>query len=163
MIVVADTSPIHYLIQLGEADLLPILYGQVLLPDAVIRELQHPKASATVKRWLADLPAWISVQPPIPDPDPYLAFLDPGEREAIQIAEEHRPSLLLLDEKRGGREAARRNLPFTGTLGVLAAADKIGRVDGIQAYARLISETSFRSSASLEKRFLEELRRTHLS
>jgi hypothetical protein len=46
---------------------------------------------------------------------------------------------------------------------VLAAADKIGRVDGIQAYARLISETSFRSSDSLEKRFLEELRGSDLS
>jgi hypothetical protein len=41
---------------------------------------------------------------------------------------------------------------FTGTLGVLAAADKIGKIDGARAYARLVAETSFPSSASLEKR-----------
>jgi predicted nucleic acid-binding protein len=52
---------------------------------------------------------------------------------------------------------------FTGTLGILAAADKIGSVGGVRAYARLLSETSFRFSASLEKRFLEELRGLHLS
>jgi predicted nucleic acid-binding protein len=57
-------------------------------------------------------------------------------------------------------EAGRRGLPFTGTLGVLAAADKIGKVDGLKTYSRLISETSFRSSSSLEKRFLEDLRRS---
>src|SRR5271170_8037457 len=106
MIVVADTSPIHYLVQLGEADLLPALYGRVLLPSAVVKELHHPKAAASVTFWLASLPAWISVQPPVPDPDPELAFLDPGEREAIQIAEEHPSSLLLIDERRGRREAA---------------------------------------------------------
>ncbi len=163
MIVVADTSPIHYLVQLDEVDLLPALYGRVFLPSAVVKELQHPKAAAKVAPWLASLPAWISIEPPIPNPDPELAFLDPGEREAIQIAEEHRPSLLLIDEKRGRHEAARRGLPFTGTLGVLAAADKIGRVDGAKTYSRLTSETSFRSSSSLERRFLEELRRAHLT
>jgi predicted nucleic acid-binding protein len=155
MIVVADTSPIHYLVQLGGADLLPALYGRVLLPSAVAEELRHPKAAAEIAPWLASLPVWISVEPPIPNPDPELAFLDPGEREAIQIAEEHRPSLLLIDEKRGRREAVRRGLPFTGTLGVLAAADKIGKVDGVKMYSRLISETPFRTSASLE---MEELR-----
>ncbi len=163
MIVVADTSPIHYLVQLGEAELLPALHGTVLLPSAVIEELRHPKAAAEIAPWLASLSVWTSVEPPIPNPDPKLAFLDPGEREAIQIAEEHRPSLLLIDEKRGRREAARRGLPFTGTLGVLAAADKIGKIDGVKMYSRLISETSFRSSTVLERRFMEELLRTHLS
>jgi hypothetical protein len=163
MIVGDNTSPIHYLVQLGEAELLPALYGKVLLPSAVVEELRHPKAAAELTPWLASLPVWISVEPPIPNPDLGLAFLDPGEREAIQIAEKHRPSLLLIDEKRGRREAVRRGLPFTGTLGVLAAADKIGKVDSVKMYSRLISETSFRSSAALEKRYMEELLRMHLS
>jgi len=56
MIVVADTSPIHYLVQLGEADLLPELYGRVLVPSAVVEELRHPKAAAE-NRALAGAPA----------------------------------------------------------------------------------------------------------
>ena len=39
--VVSDTSPINYLIRIGEIDLLPKLFGEVLIPPAVLQELQH--------------------------------------------------------------------------------------------------------------------------
>ena len=39
MIVVADTSPICYLLLIGGISLLPQLYGQVLIPQAVRQEL----------------------------------------------------------------------------------------------------------------------------
>jgi predicted nucleic acid-binding protein len=35
MIVVADSSPLHYLILLERAEVLRSLYGNVLIPDAV--------------------------------------------------------------------------------------------------------------------------------
>ena len=38
MIAVSDTSPICYLILIGEIDILPKLYAQVLVPPAVIAE-----------------------------------------------------------------------------------------------------------------------------
>jgi hypothetical protein len=37
-IAVSDTSPICYLILIGEIDLLPKLFSQVLMPQAVIAE-----------------------------------------------------------------------------------------------------------------------------
>ena len=43
MIVVADTSPLHYLILIGETELLPILFGEIAIAEAVARELLHPK------------------------------------------------------------------------------------------------------------------------
>ena len=54
--------------------------------------------------------------------DPALDFLDPGEREAIALTEELQADQLLLDDADARREAARRNLPFIGTLGVLREA-----------------------------------------
>jgi len=39
MLVVADSSPLHYLILLDQAELLPRLFGNVLIPDAVAAEL----------------------------------------------------------------------------------------------------------------------------
>jgi predicted nucleic acid-binding protein len=45
MIVVADTSPLNYLVLIDEIDLLPAIFGKVLLPQAVFLELQHPKTA----------------------------------------------------------------------------------------------------------------------
>jgi predicted nucleic acid-binding protein len=39
MIVIADTSPLNYLVLIGEAEVLRRLYGQVVIPEAVLREL----------------------------------------------------------------------------------------------------------------------------
>lgn len=40
MIVVADSSPLHYLILLEQAKILPRLYANVLIPNAVAAELR---------------------------------------------------------------------------------------------------------------------------
>jgi len=50
MIVVADSSPLHYLILLEQTDLLRRLYEEVLIPNAVAAELRavgSPPRSAT--------------------------------------------------------------------------------------------------------------------
>ena len=39
ILVVADTSPLNYLVQIGCAHLLPELYDRVMVPDAVFEEL----------------------------------------------------------------------------------------------------------------------------
>ena len=56
MIAVADTSPICYLVLIGEIDLLPKLFSQVLAPPAVIAELLHEDAPDAVRGWAANLP-----------------------------------------------------------------------------------------------------------
>ena len=40
MLVVADTSPINYLVLIEQTAVLPALYTRVLLPPAVVRELR---------------------------------------------------------------------------------------------------------------------------
>jgi predicted nucleic acid-binding protein len=44
--VVADTSPLNYLILIGEIELLPKLYESVAIPAEVLMELQSPGAPA---------------------------------------------------------------------------------------------------------------------
>ena len=39
MLVIADTTPLRYLVVLGQIDLLPTLFGQVIIPLAVVGEL----------------------------------------------------------------------------------------------------------------------------
>lgn len=104
MIAVSDTSPINYLILIGDAHLLEKLYGRVMIPQAVLTELQAEGAPAPVQEWTANPPGWVEVRE-VPDPDPTLA-LDPGEREAITLAQRVKADVILLDEH-GGREAAK--------------------------------------------------------
>ncbi len=86
MIVVADTSPLNYLIQIGCESLLPALYKRVVVPSAVLSELSHASAPQAIRKWLLDVPNWIEIRDITSQPDAALAFLDPGEREAIQLA-----------------------------------------------------------------------------
>jgi len=62
-LVVADTSPLFYLLSIDQIGVLPQLFGTVLIPDAVDRELRHPSAPALVRDWAAHLPSWIQVAP----------------------------------------------------------------------------------------------------
>ena len=39
MVVVADSSPLRYLVGLGKQDLLPELLGEIWIPSAVLEEL----------------------------------------------------------------------------------------------------------------------------
>ena len=57
-LVVADTSPIFYLLSIGQIDLLPLIFARILVPDAVYRELSHPAAPEILRRWTAELPDW---------------------------------------------------------------------------------------------------------
>jgi predicted nucleic acid-binding protein len=158
MIVVADTSPLNYLIQIECEAILSVLYKDVLVPKLVLAELCHPEAPAAIHKWLLDIPRWIEVRQTISLPDSNLAFLGPGEREAIQLAQEQHADLLLIDERKGRAEARRRGLATTGTLGVLLAAGERGLVDPAASYQRLSSETTFRVTPELQEVFLQRVR-----
>jgi predicted nucleic acid-binding protein len=154
MIVVADASPLNYLIQIECEDALEKLYGRVLVPATVIEELRHPAAPVAVATWLKSVPNWIEVRRIAAKIDPALEVLDIGEREAIQLAEEQRADVLLIDERMGREEAKRRGIATTGTLGVLLAAGRRGLVDVKATYQRLIEDTTFRASPEVREAFL---------
>jgi predicted nucleic acid-binding protein len=78
MIVVADTSPINYLILINEVDILPKLYGRVVVPQAVREELVRASAPQLVRSWVDHLPTWLEVRNPLAVPDSSLAKLDAG-------------------------------------------------------------------------------------
>jgi predicted nucleic acid-binding protein len=85
-LVVADTSPIFYLLSIDHIDLLPQLFGKVFVPDAVHKELCHPAAPAVVRDWVARLPVWVEVTPVETLDDAAFRPLGAGERAAITLA-----------------------------------------------------------------------------
>jgi predicted nucleic acid-binding protein len=154
MIVVADATPLHYLLLIGEADVLPVLYGPVFIPPAVLHELTQKKTPEAVRRWIIAPLDWIQVRAPLAPPSPLPLILGAGEREAIALAEELKSDVLLVDDWAARREAERRNLAIQGTLGLLGLASERGLTDLPRAIARLRT-TNFRASEELIQRMME--------
>lgn len=154
MIVVADASPLRYLILIEHTYILPALYGRVLVPPAVITELSRERTPVIVQQWIANGPDWLQVQGPTRGLVLERGALGPGEMEAIALAEELSADALLMDERDGRREAERRGLAVLGTLRVLADAAEHGLADLPATLGRL-RRTNFRASEHLLQRLLE--------
>ena len=105
MLVVADASPVNYLVWIDEIELLPYLFDRIILPDVVLRELQDPDAPAKVRNWVARSPEWLEVRTPDNIVIPELAVLDDGERSALQLAIQLNADAVLIDEIYGRRVA----------------------------------------------------------
>jgi predicted nucleic acid-binding protein len=155
MIVVADTSPINYLILIGEIEILAKMYGTVVIPRAVREELLRPSAPEMVRNWIVRPPAWLEVRTPVNAADESLTALDPGERDAIILAGELNAVQLIVDDRQGRREAEKRGIPVIGTLGVLREAATLGLLDLPNAVKRL-EATSFHIAPQILARLLKD-------
>ena len=153
MIVVADASPINYLVQISEIDLLPRLYQTILIPQGVHVELLRDKAPPAVKQWAENLPSWCRVAHSGAIADKSLEGLHPGEREAIQLAINSGIDTILMDDLAGRIAADQLKLIVTGTASVLEEASARGWINFREAFARLLS-TNFRLSDRVRDEFL---------
>src|SRR4051794_23724706 len=128
MLVISDTTAITNLTAIKHLELLHLLYGEIVIPEAVKRELTEPGMSNPGARevWTE---SWILVRP-ITNRQMVAEFLtdnsalDIGEAEAIVLAIELDADLLLIDDRIGRRVAERQGLAITGVLGALLDAKK---------------------------------------
>jgi predicted nucleic acid-binding protein len=158
VIVVADTSPVHYLILIEQVSILPTLYPRVMIPPAVLTELQHASAPNLVRRWAQDPPDWLEICRPQLLLPVASKGLDAGEMEAIALAGQMSNCELAIDERRGRRAAMEQGLQVIGTLGLLRAASRDGMLDLGASLLRLAA-TNFRVADEIVARLLEEERR----
>jgi predicted nucleic acid-binding protein len=156
-VVVADATPLHYLILIDAIDSIFHLFEKIYVPAEVRDELTHAAAPAAVKAWMHKPPDWMEIASMTRDfpTDPVLAGLDAGESAAITLAEALHADLLLIDERTGAAIAQNRGLLVTGTLGVLDLASRAGLLDLRKAFERL-RKTNFRYPPSLMATLLDE-------
>src|SRR5215510_5646017 len=126
MLVIADTSPLHYLVLIEHTAVLPSLFGRVVVPPVVAAELQRPRTPAPVRAWMASPPAWLEMRPPRQPLVTTTLRLGAGEREALSLAQELHADLVLLDDLEAREEAAQYALAVMGTLRVLELASEHG-------------------------------------
>jgi predicted nucleic acid-binding protein len=145
-LVVADTSPIHYLVLCGIIDVLPHLFERVVIPVAVKNELQADETPDSVKRLISDAPSWLTVE--ASEPIHSIHSLDRGELEAIALAQKLHASFLLIDERVGRTAAEELNIPIIGTIGIIRIASDSGYIDLTATISKLRS-TNMRLSPEL--------------
>jgi len=155
MIIVSNTSPINYLILIEQINLLAELFQQIIIPQAVYTELSDRFAPPPVQAWIANPPSWLKIQSVSQTADAIANLLDPGETEAIVLAQELNADLLILDDMKARRIAKDRGLAITGILGILDQAATIKLIDLPVAIQRL-KNTSFWASDSLLQKLLDK-------
>lgn len=149
MIVISDTSAVTSLLQIGRLEILPALYREVIIPAEVAAEL---------KKFHPSLPAFIRVLP-VTNRVRFQALqteLDDGEAAAITLMLEGKGDLLLIDERRGRKIAAREGLLIIGVVGVLLEARRQNLIQSLaEAIDQLENNAGFRLSPSLKLRALQ--------
>jgi predicted nucleic acid-binding protein len=139
-LIISVTTPLNYLILIGQCDVLQWLFGRLLVPPAVIEEMLHPKAPAQVATWAANLPPWIEVRSP--NVDLHLG-IGAGEDAAISLAVELGDATLLMDDLKARAAARARGFITIGTITILDRADEAGLLDLETSISRLRATTFY--------------------
>jgi uncharacterized protein len=157
MIVVSDTSPIINLAVIGRLDILPALFGKIVVPLKVFEEItvqgaDMPGADEVQKS------SWVEVRKC--SNTTFIQALqfqvDAGEAEDIALALELGAALILIAERLGRQLAKAYHLPIMGLLGVLKIAKEKGLILQIKPLLdQLINIAGFRISKELYMEVLE--------
>ena len=119
-LVVADASPLIAFQQIGRLQLLRAVFGELIVPPSVIREIL---ASVPPEPWIVERALTQPVVPLV-----LRANLGAGQSEALSLAMEIGAERLLVDERAARRVAGTLGLRVVGTLGVLLAAKRKGLI-----------------------------------
>jgi predicted nucleic acid-binding protein len=149
MLVVADSSPLHYLILIDHVNLLRSVYGTVTIPTSVANELKHINAPRVVREFVGKPPEWLLIQ----SPHDLLAIdeIDEGERAAISLAVELRADLLLIDDLDGRRAALQHGLKITGIVGILMDASERGFIELKPLVSKLVDAGLYISKELIDR------------
>ena len=138
-VVVSDSSPLIHLSQIGRLSLLRKLFGELLIPPTVYREVVVEGRERPGSREVGEA-SWIKV---VEVRNKYLKrilqlLLDEGEAEAIVLALEANANLVLLDDREARLQAKR-----------------LGLIENLREELNKLKETGFRISESLEEEVLK--------
>jgi uncharacterized protein len=152
--VIADTSVLQYLHQTGLLELLPKLYGRIIIPQAVAGELSVGSA-AGLDVPKAEQLSWAEIRAAHPGAVLSLPhMLGHGEREALTPAAELPDPLVLIDDARARRCAGAYGIRYTGVLGILLRAKQAGHLESVAPVLDQLQALRFRLHPSTRRAVL---------
>ena len=142
--VISDTSTLILFHKIGEFELLRQVYGELITTPEIAKEFGEV------------LPQWIKIQPASDKKyqDLLNTQVDSGEASAIALASELDDVLLLLDDLKARKLAARLKLKITGTLGIIHRAKQMAIINKVKPFIDKLLMTDFRVSENIIEEIL---------
>lgn len=142
-VVIVNTSPLFYLHRLGCLNILEKLYGEIVIPGAVVDELNEGKKvgedvpEITNYKWIkvkdVIIPAFIKI----------ISDLGQGEAEILALACEEKKPLVIIDDEIARKIAKLQGIKLTGTAGVLLKAKTNNYIPEIKPVLEKLREVGF--------------------
>lgn len=156
MVVISDTTTITNLMHIGHLNLLEKLFGKILIPSEVYKEL----ITLPNQKIQIDQKGWIEIVS-IADKKIFnelVEYLDRGEAEAIVLALEKSADLLIIDELAGRKIAKEKKIRIIGLLGILIESKNSGLIENLKELLdELIAEFGFRVNPKLYQQVLKSV------
>ncbi|NOX87073.1 MAG: DUF3368 domain-containing protein [Chlorobi bacterium] len=142
--VISDTSTLILFQKIGNIDLINKVYGEIIITPEVAGEFGET------------LPEWIKTKPA--SDKKYQKILetqiDNGEASIIALAKEFDNALLLLDDLKARKLAAKLNIRITGTLGIIHKAKQMSIIEKVKPLIDKLLQTDFRASNNIIRELL---------
>ena len=155
--VIVNTTPLIVLADVAQFDLLRKLYGEIMIPQAVLEEIRSQPA----KRLTASSD-WIKIVRVTNKEDRSLfrARLHAGEVEVMLLAQEQNADLVIMDDNAAKKTAKFMGLKVTGTLGVLLRAKREGYIQEIKPIIRAMAADGFYIDEKTKRYVLDAAKET---
>ena len=153
---VCDTSPLQYLHHTDLLFVIPELGRTIYVPPAVASELD------VGRRHGIDLPQldhldWINEESPQGiSVSRLLSDIGPGEAEVLMLALERENFVAVIDDYAARKRACLLDIPFTGTLGILLDAKKLGLIPKIGPILDELDVLQFRLAPNTRQMILKK-------
>ncbi len=154
-VAILNATPLISLAILDQLALLSKIFYKVVIPSEVSKEVvQEGKfKSKEIGAWIKDKVVasqnkhWIEL---------FSISLDKGESEVLALYHEINNSIVVIDESKARKLAAKQKIPHIGTLGVLLLAKRLGMLDAIAPLLEKLKENGIRISQELCAYILKE-------
>lgn len=156
--VVVNTTPLIALSHVDQLDVLKRLYGEIIIPEAVYRELSI-KTESICKKAVDNSLEWIRIKSIHNEMAKamYKTQLHDGEVEVMILSKEIAADVVIIDDANAKKHAKYLGLPVTGTLGVLTKAKREGYINELKPIFSQMVEKGIYISQSLIESCLKQV------
>ena len=156
--VVVNTTPLIALSHVNQLDVLKRLYGEIIIPEAVYRELSI-KIESICKKAVDNSLEWIRIKSINNEKAKamYKTQLHAGEVEVMILSKEIAADVVIIDDGNAKKHAKYLGLPVTGTLGVLIKAKREGYINELKPIFSQMVEKGIYISQSLMESCLKQV------